>query len=657
MILDVFTITVIGCIVQISLSIPVFLQYKINKTFRGIGLWFIGSSFLSFSFILMFLFNNKTIWKVSILGNPLLILGHLFLYLGVTSFLEITEKKRLLILHVIVSISAYLYYVFFIKSTIIRAVIIATSLAIISLLTAYKFFFGKNKTVSTTTKFTGNVFLFYGIFQLAKIPILLNNQNYASHSLYIHSYFNFLSYTVQIIVSILWTFGFIIMINYKLNEKNLEEKEKLKVIFNTNPDAKLITKMKDGTFLDVNKGFTQMTGYNKDEIIGLPTSHINIWDSLEERNKFIEELSKKDEIENREVILRKKDGSIFIGSLSSKIINIDEEQQIVSVIHDITNRKKSEIELNESKELYSSIINSAPDNITIADIEGNILMVSPAGKRMFGYEPNIKEIELKMNILDFLVPEDRLKAREKNLRMINGEVLGPVEYIGLRCDGTVFNIEVNTDFIKDTCGKPIKMVIAIRDTTERKESEKKIKELILQLEIEKNTEKFKSITDSLTGIANRRYFDEVINKEFYRLKRSEAPLSLIMLDVDYFKNYNDTYGHLAGDNCLRQIGSLLNNAVGRVHDIVTRYGGEEFAVILPETNLEGAISIAESIRIAVENLKIPHKNSENANYVTVSVGITTVNTRKIETIEEVIARADDALYKAKKNGRNRVEIY
>ena len=657
MVLDIFTITFMGSIVQISLTILIFLQYKMNRYYKGIGLWFLGSVFLSFSFIFMFLYNNDEFWKLSILGNPFLILGQILLYLGILKFFEMKIKKYLLVIYGMVSICLYFYYIFYINDTVMRSVVISLSLVVISLATAYKITHRNNKIILSTAKFLGNAFLFYGIFNIVRVLILLNSPLYASHDIYIHSTFNIVAYTTQIVISILCTFGFVIMVNQRLNNENIEEKEKLKVIFNTSPDAKLITRMLDGSFLDVNKGFIQMTGYSREEILTQSSLSLEVWESSQERELFLKELNENLEIENKEFVFRRKNGSNFVGLLSSRIITTDGDKQIVSVIHDITNRKKAEQEIRESKELYLSIINSSPDDITIAQMDGSILMVSPAGKKMFGFEANVDELSLNLNIMDFLDPEFREKARDKQMKMLQGEVFGPSEYMGLRLDGTKFDIEVNTAFIRDIEGKPIKIVLAIRDISERKEAEAKIQELILQLEIEKNAEKVNSITDSLTGIANRRYFDEILNKEFYRLKRSGAPLSLIMLDVDYFKKYNDTYGHLAGDNCLKQIGNILKNSVGRVYDSVTRYGGEEFGIILPETSLEGAITLAESIKKSVEDLKIIHEKSEINEYITVSLGVTTLSTVDIESVEEIIERADKALYRAKSNGRNRVEIY
>ena len=165
-----------------------------------------------------------------------------------------------------------------------------------------------------------------------------------------------------------------------------------------------------------------------------------------------------------------------------------------------------------------------------------------------------------------------------------------------------------------------------------------------------------SVTDSLTGLANRRYFDDALETEFYRLKRSGSNLSLIMLDVDHFKKFNDSYGHLARDDCLRLIGTTLKTIVLRMPDIVARYGGEEFVVILPETDNNGAKVLAERIRKAIEALAIPHSTYELAKNVTVSLGVVTVYPNRLESPEQVVALADEALYCAKKGGRNRIEV-
>ena len=179
--------------------------------------------------------------------------------------------------------------------------------------------------------------------------------------------------------------------------------------------------------------------------------------------------------------------------------------------------------------------------------------------------------------------------------------------------------------------------------------------LVEQLEIEKRYEKMSAMTDSLTGLANRRSFDEKLSNEFYRLRRSGAVLSLIMLDVDHFKLFNDEYGHLDGDDCLQKVAAVLKTNVKRAADTAARYGGEEFVVILPEVSKDGAMVVAENIRQQVEALQIPHAESRTSRYVTVSLGVISVSTELLISPEKIVALADEALYEAKQSGRNRIK--
>jgi diguanylate cyclase (GGDEF)-like protein len=158
--------------------------------------------------------------------------------------------------------------------------------------------------------------------------------------------------------------------------------------------------------------------------------------------------------------------------------------------------------------------------------------------------------------------------------------------------------------------------------------------------------------DGLTGIANRRSFDMVLDEEWRRHERGQLPLSVLLIDVDLFKQYNDELGHLAGDDCLRAIARAIRTSVGRAGDFVGRYGGEEFAVILPDTDLNASIWIAEEIRRGVEGLKIHHPNSTVGTYVTISVGITTCVPARNTWCLDFLRNADVALYRAKANGRN-----
>jgi diguanylate cyclase (GGDEF)-like protein len=162
--------------------------------------------------------------------------------------------------------------------------------------------------------------------------------------------------------------------------------------------------------------------------------------------------------------------------------------------------------------------------------------------------------------------------------------------------------------------------------------------------------------DGLTQIYNRRYFDNALRKEITRLQRTSTPISLLMCDIDYFKNYNDTYGHLAGDNCIRSIANTIKNNSKRISDVAARFGGEEFSIILPNTKINEALSIAESIRQEVEHKMIPHETSLVEKHVTLSIGVASLIPERHTKPSTILALADKALYESKYRGRNRVSL-
>ena len=181
------------------------------------------------------------------------------------------------------------------------------------------------------------------------------------------------------------------------------------------------------------------------------------------------------------------------------------------------------------------------------------------------------------------------------------------------------------------------------------------KERAINLEvIEDANEKLRllSMTDGLTGIANKRHFNEYFEKELHRAIREKNPLSIILVDIDHFKKFNDCYGHIVGDDCLIKVANTLKNSFRRPADLVARFGGEEFSIILPNT--DEACEYAITCKTAIEALKIPHEQSTTSDVVTVSIGMSSITPNTNSTAIELIQNADKALYRAKESGRNRV---
>lgn len=181
----------------------------------------------------------------------------------------------------------------------------------------------------------------------------------------------------------------------------------------------------------------------------------------------------------------------------------------------------------------------------------------------------------------------------------------------------------------------------------------------MELELKEANTKIEALAnqDGLTNIFNRRYFDKMLYQEFKRLQRSSQPFSLIMADIDFFKEYNDTYGHQAGDECIRFIADVFKKSGGRTTDIAARYGGEEFVMLLPNTDLQGANKVAHAIHRLVQDKAIPHASSTPAQIITLSIGVATIIPDKSTSPDLLLALADQALYQSKSHGRNQIRSH
>lgn len=191
----------------------------------------------------------------------------------------------------------------------------------------------------------------------------------------------------------------------------------------------------------------------------------------------------------------------------------------------------------------------------------------------------------------------------------------------------------------------------------RKTREQELVEMTRKLNSANQKLRYLSYVDELTNIANRRYFEEFLKKEWQRAKRLKKVLSLIMIDIDHFKNYNDTYGHKKGDQCLEQVAQVLSKTLMRPGDFVSRFGGEEFVVVLPDTKIKGASRVAEMLRYAVQSLAIMHQSSPIEKVVTISLGVSSYSPTHDSNSDMLVNTSDSALYQAKQSGRNRVVVH
>jgi diguanylate cyclase (GGDEF)-like protein/PAS domain S-box-containing protein len=327
--------------------------------------------------------------------------------------------------------------------------------------------------------------------------------------------------------------------------------------------------------------------------------------------------------------------------------------------------------LEKEIRLQRLIYEVIPEPFFILDRNGDFLKVNPKGMEILGYPPQelwqkdfmdvvpLEELSIVRERFEEMGQGREVRFRTKMISRLGERI--PVELFGVGMEDAIFIM------LRD-----LRESIEIEEELERikKESSEKIRERDLyarELQVIRDLykEKMKEIEmmgqealrlsyiDDLTGIYNHRFFIEQLTLEVERQKRLDIPLSLLMIDIDYFKNYNDMNGHLAGDQALKAIAKLIQQGV-RQTDIVARYGGEEFSAILINAGREKALEIAERVRKNVADTQFPYEKAQPNKDVTVSVGVATFSP-SISTVTDLIREADHALYRAKKRGRNRIE--
>lgn len=250
--------------------------------------------------------------------------------------------------------------------------------------------------------------------------------------------------------------------------------------------------------------------------------------------------------------------------------------------------------------------------------------------------------QLKANAQTKDVPIIFISALNETEDKVKGFQAGGVDYISKPFNAAEVVARVETHLTL----RKINLQL-LREIEERKRTEEALEKANLELE------RLASV-DGLTQIANRRQFDQHLHNEWKRLGRERVPIAVILCDIDFFKLYNDTYGHVAGDKCLKEVAQGIKRAVKRPADLVARYGGEEFAVILTSTDVDGAMKVAEGIRGEIRELQIPHIKSEVGEHISLSMGVSSIVPKDTDEPESFINNVDKFLYHAKETGRDRI---
>lgn len=331
-----------------------------------------------------------------------------------------------------------------------------------------------------------------------------------------------------------------------------------------------------------------------------------------------------------------------IQDVTDLMLTVQENRRLQQLaINDIEERKIIEAALQESSEKVRSIVDTAVEAILVINTDNIVEEFNPAAERIFGYRAD----EVIGNYVSMLMPEPYHSHHDEYvghyLRTGQARIIGiGREVTGLRKNGTTFPMRLGVSEMH--VGNKVLFTGILNDITGQKQLEEQLRNMAMK--------------DGLTGISNRRCFDEALTAEWRRMLRESGNLSIILIDIDFFKRYNDTYGHQEGDTCLKRVATAIAEEVHRPGDLAARYGGEEFVVLLPNTAAVAAASLAEQIRGAVEALNIPHSTSDAAPCVTISLGVASIVPDQAGTPEILLNLSDHGLYAAKSAGRNRFAI-
>lgn len=406
----------------------------------------------------------------------------------------------------------------------------------------------------------------------------------------------------------------------------------LAVIVEYSDDA-IFSASLEGTIKTWNSGAEKLFGYSSSEAVGSSLGLLSAPDAEIDCLKIIDMMRAGEKVERHEVIAAAKDGrKIYVSLIVSPIYKSNGDIVSASLIgRDVTDRKLAENELR----IKEKAIQTATDAIILTDPEGEVTYVNQSFLKIWGYDEQ-RDVNGRL-LSDFMAEPTRLLMLKREI-LKEGGWIGELKALGK--DGHPFDIQVVGSRVIDDEGETTCLMYSAVDVTERK----RIEELL----------RIQAIYDELTGLFNRRHFMEKLQAEIADAVRYRYPLCVAILDLDHFKSVNDEYGHQAGDDVLAEFGKLVAERL-RAGDVAGRYGGEEFAVALPHTQWKDAVKVLERIRKEFEEMSFSDGKGGGFS-VTSSFGIAEIDSNSAG-IEQILDRADKALYKAKRKGRNRVEVY
>ena len=526
--IDIRTLAIVLAIVADIQAIAFFFQYLITKTYRGIGWWVLGSTLAAFGYVLLLLQGTNPIISI-ILANTLLISGAVSIYIGITQFLDQSENRWIICVILAVFLIASFYFTYGNNLITARTVIFSVTLAIISFLTALSLLGNKIRSITTSAHLITAIFLAYGSFFIFRVMAAITIA--PVDTLFTPSLIQTTTFFTSLIEGLLITVGLIIMVNQRLNAEMNDAKEEFELIFNTSPDAALISRLDDGIIVNINDGFTDITGFTREDTIGRSCFDINLWTDPANREKIVAELKKKGFCENFEAEFQKKDKSKLPGLVSAKVIILQDVLHIISVTRDVTERKKAEETLRESEIRFRQLVEATVEGIIIHRV-GIIRDLNERACELFGYS---HDEMIGKNVLNLAAPEFVETIKDK---IATGSE-DSYEARGLRKDGSTFWADMRSHQI--IVGGEMDRITTLWDITERKRADVALRQANDKLTMLNSITRH-DILNQLMGL--RTYLElskeDVTDPVFLGyIKKEEEAAETIQWQIEFARDYQD----------------------------------------------------------------------------------------------------------------------
>jgi diguanylate cyclase (GGDEF)-like protein/PAS domain S-box-containing protein len=408
----------------------------------------------------------------------------------------------------------------------------------------------------------------------------------------------------------------------KENEELLRiSRERFKSAFNLSPDAININRLSDGVYIEINNGFTKLTGYTVNEVIGKSSIDLNIWNDINDRKRLAGELQRKGYCNNLEAKFKGKSDDIHIALMSAKIIRINDEDCILSITRDITERRKLEHEMYKKKKLLDITLASVGDGVISTDTYGKVVMINKMAQNLTGFSEN-EAIGMHFNDMFPIINENTRIRNENPIKKVleTGKIIGLANHtLLLSKNGKEIPIEDSAAPIMDEQGKIHGVVLVFRDVSNERMKQKENEYIMSH--------------DQLTGLFNRKHFyDKMCELD----NQKRCPISIIMADVNGLKLINDAFGHAVGDELLQKTAGILR-CVCQNNEIVARLGGDEFVILLPNSSKEEATLIIGEIKKKIIGAKV------NNLPITISLGCDTKKDNSFD-LHKILKKAEDQMY-------------